>query len=155
MVYQIEDVINWLLSKKGMTPKKLQKMLYYAYAWYLTLQNERRNELTNRLFNARFEAWVHGPVIPEVYQMYRDLRFAEIPQYSGPLAEFDEDTIDVLNQVYSIYGGYTGNQLESISHQEIPWINARQGYQPLDRCNEEIRDEDMFDQYIQYVLDED
>ncbi|MNG32804.1 hypothetical protein D3C84_1188980 [compost metagenome] len=54
----------------------------------------------------------------------------------------------------AIYGDYTGNELESLTHQETPWKKAREGFQPLDRCTNEIRDEDMFEQYIQYVIEE-
>ena len=39
---------------------KLQKLLYYAQAWYLALHNEP-------LFPESIEAWVHGPAVPPVY----------------------------------------------------------------------------------------
>ena len=65
------DVANWFLSKESMTPKKLQKLVYYAYSWYLTLVNESKDDLTAKLFTSRLEAWVHGPVFPELYQKYK------------------------------------------------------------------------------------
>lgn len=34
-------VANWFLTKESMTPKKVQKLVYYAYSWYLTLMNEK------------------------------------------------------------------------------------------------------------------
>ena len=34
---------------------KLQKLLYYAQAWFLALQDKP-------LFDERIEAWAHGPV---------------------------------------------------------------------------------------------
>ena len=151
MSYQIEDVVNWFLAKEEMTPKKLQKILYYAYSWYLTMQNDNIDQLEDRLFNANFEAWVHGPVVPEVYHMFRDRGYNTIERYTGLLPEFDDDTLDVLEQVWNEYGNYTGNQLESITHQESPWQKAREGYLPLDRCNEIIKDEDIFECYIQRV----
>lgn len=152
MPYQIGDVINWYLAKESMTPKKLQKILYYAYSWVLTLQNENVDELNSRLFGERFEAWVHGPVIREVYNMYRDRGYQEIIRYTGELPSFDKDTEEILQEVWDTYGEFTGNQLESISHQESPWLNARNGYLPLDRCEVQISDRDIFECYIKRVI---
>lgn len=153
--YLKEDVIKWFLSKDSMSPKKLQKLLYYAYSWFLTIQNESVNELENRLFDEEFEAWVHGPVIYSVYDNYRHLGYRPIDRYEGELPIFDEETEDILNQVWDVYGHFTGNELETITHQEDPWMKARSGYSPLERCNEEISDESIFEYYIQRVEYED
>lgn len=149
--YQVQDVISWFLSKDSMSPKKLQKLLYYAYSWTLTLQNDDLDSLDNRLFDNRFEAWVHGPVMPEVYREFRSFGYSDITRQESQTIKFDDEIEDVLNQVWEEYGHYTGNQLESITHQESPWINARKGYSPLERCNNLIKDEDIFKYYIQQV----
>lgn len=39
------DVADWFLGKDSMSPKKLQKLVYYAYAWVLTLMNENEDDL--------------------------------------------------------------------------------------------------------------
>lgn len=150
-MYNIQHIINFFLSRGQMTPKKLQKLLYYAYAWFLTLENESIEELENKLFEDKFEAWVHGPVIPQVYEQYRNYGYREIAQFDGNLIEFDEDTLDVLNQVWDVYGHYNGNDLESLTHQESPWLNARNGISPLERCRNEITDIDIFECYIRRV----
>jgi len=155
MAYSVKDVIHWFLSKEEMSPKKLQKLLYYSYAWFLTLQNESVEELENRLFDEKFEAWVHGPVIYTVYDDYRHQGYRPINRYEGQIPAFDDETEDVLNQVWEVYGHFTGNELESISHQEDPWIKAREGYSALERCNVEINDESIFEYYIQRVEYED
>jgi uncharacterized phage-associated protein len=151
MAYDLQDVVNWFLAKESMTPKKLQKILYYAYSWTLTMENDDVSELENRLFNEKFEAWVHGPVLREVYDRFREYGYQEIPKYDGPLTTFSEDIEEVLEDVWEDYGHYTGNELESITHQEDPWINARDGYSALERCNVELTDEDIFNYYIQRV----
>ena len=44
------DIIaNWFLQKEAMSPKKLQKLVYYAYAWNLIV-----NHL--KLFDEPFKA---------------------------------------------------------------------------------------------------
>lgn len=145
--YKALDIANWFLTKNEMSPKKLQKMVYYAYSWFLTLYNETEKELNNRLFDEKIEAWVHGPVIPELYSKYKKFGYREIPQYDGEPIKLDEQTNDVLEQVYSIYGDYDANELESISHQEKPWKVAREGYEPLDNCDEAIDDKVIFKYY--------
>lgn len=151
MAYELDDVVNWFLAKESMTPKKLQKLLYYAYSWTLTLENDDVKSLENKLFDEDFEAWVHGPVIREVYDMFRVYGYKEIDQYEGTIPRFSEDIEEILEDVWDVYGHYNGNELESITHQESPWLNARKGYSVLERCNEVIKDEDIFNCYIQRV----
>lgn len=151
MTYELEDVVQWFRSKGSMSPKKLQKILYYAYVWTLTLENEEADDLKNRLFDADFEAWVHGPVIREVYDDFRAFGYQEIPKVENSPQVFSEDILEILEDVWDEYGKYTGNELESITHQEDPWINARDGYSSIERCTEVITDEDIFNYYIQRV----
>lgn len=148
--YDVQDVITWFLSKGPMSPKKLQKLLYYAYAWTLTLENDGINSLDNKLFNEAFEAWVHGPVIPNVYHQFKEYGYQPIER-SDEEVRFDEETEEILNQVWDEYGHFTGNQLESITHQETPWINARAGLSALEPGNKPISDEDIFSYYIRNV----
>lgn len=54
------------------TPLKLQKLLYYAQAWSLVFRGKA-------LFYEDIEAWVHGPVIPLVYQRYKHHGYNLIP----------------------------------------------------------------------------
>ena len=49
--YSYNDVADlFLVEGKGkISPKKLQKLVYYAYAWVLTLLNDSSEELNIRL----------------------------------------------------------------------------------------------------------
>lgn len=152
-MYSYNDVADWFLAKgKGtISPKKLQKLVYYAYAWTLTLLNDSVENLNIKLFDdVKFEAWVHGPVIRSLYSEYADFGFNPINvQKESP--QFTEDIEDILNQVWDIYSSYTADELESMTHQELPWKNARKGLSPLDSSSNYISDEDMFKCYIQRV----
>src|SRR3712207_9388330 len=66
--YSIFDVADWFLSKEKMTPKKLQKLSYYFEAWCHALFGRT---LVN---DTQFEAWVHGPVSPELYRDRKSTR---------------------------------------------------------------------------------
>lgn len=147
----VHDVANFYLSKAPMSPKKLQKILYYAYSWYLTLTNEDVRELDNKLFEERFEAWVHGPVIPEIYKKYRGYGSKDITESEEIIGEFDTDTLGILNDVWEVYGHFNGNELESITHQEDPWLNARGNCSYFEISQRELSDEDIFKCYITRV----
>lgn len=145
---RIEDVVNFFLSKSAMSPKKLQKLLYYAYAWTLALLNESVDDIQNRLFDEPIEAWIHGPVVPSIYFQFKDYGWNEIPQRS----RFDEsifstEVLDILNQVWEVYGVYTGNQLEAFSHREDPWIQARKGLASDDTSHEQLSDRVIFEYF--------
>lgn len=152
--YTAQQVADWFLSKKGeMSPKKIQKLVYYAYSWYLTIKNEPTQEIRNRLFDEKIEAWVHGPVVPILYKKYKIHGYNDIPAPESEISfDFDEETEDILDQVYKIYGKYNGNELESITHQEEPWNAARVGYGPLDICNENIDDQIIIKYYSKRLV---
>lgn len=142
------DVADWFLGKDSMSPKKLQKLVYYAYAWVLTLMNENEDDLDIKLFDLRIEAWIHGPLLPELYHEYRGKSM--IPQKSS-VPCFDEDIEDIMEQVWDVYGIYTGNQLESITHKESPWIEARGNSPPAEAYTNEITDKSIYRCYIERV----
>ena len=78
------DVAEWFLSKEAMTPKKVQKLCYYYKAWGLALYD------TDFLPDAVFQAWVHGPVCPELYRRYKEYGWNDIPKYMGALYKFSD-----------------------------------------------------------------
>lgn len=53
----VVEVSDFFLNKESMSPKKLQKLTYYAEAWHQALLNEK---LIN---DDNFEAWVHYGVV--------------------------------------------------------------------------------------------
>ena len=56
---------------ENLTNLKLQKLLYYAQAWYLALYNVA-------LFEEDFQAWVHGPVLYSQYCRFCDWKWRPI-----------------------------------------------------------------------------
>lgn len=60
--------------RDDITNKKLQKLAYYVYAWYLTLYNQP-------ITNLSFEAWDHGPVSRKIYNLYKGYGWNTIPRY--------------------------------------------------------------------------
>ena len=144
----VYEVANYYLANTAsVTNKKLQKMVFYAYAWHLTLNNEDVSDLSIRFFDNKFEAWVHGVVYPDLYFKYREYGTSVIPKYTGALYCFSPDEKSVLVQVNDVYGGFDGNQLELINHQESPWILARNGLPWYEPSHAPISDKDIFEFY--------
>lgn len=139
----ILDVAQFFLSLESMNHKKLQKLCYYAQAWYLALKGVP-------FMNTWFEAWVHGPVSPELYTRYRSWGGLMIPQnsYRGNMVEEQKD---FLRKIYSLYGNYSGNELERLTHLEMPWQKARKGYSSDAICTETISNDDMGSFYREYL----
>ena len=54
---------------------------------------------------------------------------------------------------YTLYGKYSGNQLENMTHIEDPWKNARLGKKPHERSTQEISDEDIEKYYSALLSD--
>ena len=54
-----------------MTPLTLQKLLYYIQGNYAAIYDKP-------LFDAPCEAWVHGPVYRNVYNLFRDFKYNPI-----------------------------------------------------------------------------
>lgn len=150
---EIEQVTNWLLSHQSMTPKKLQKMLYYCYSWGLVFFNEDGSNIENKLFDAKFEAWVHGPVIADIYHEYKEYGFNEIKQVDNPELTLTEDVEDLLNQVFEAYSQYNGNELEALTHAERPWIEARGDASPLEPSHSILNDKTIYEFYYHRMVD--
>jgi uncharacterized phage-associated protein len=101
---------------------KLQKLLYYTQAWNLAFSKQP-------LFEDVCEAWVHGPVVAHVFGDYKANRWAPITESSAARVE-DVETIAHIDAVLDAYGGFRATELERLTHQESPWIEARKGLAP-------------------------
>ncbi|EMX52731.1 TPA: Panacea domain-containing protein [Escherichia coli] len=103
-----------------MTPLKLQKMVFYADAWYMALNGGQE------LIPDQFEAWVHGPVARELYSRFADYKWRPIDE-EIQCPELSEEIKKHLDEIYQVFGGYSAYELEQLTHQEKPWLLAREG----------------------------
>jgi uncharacterized phage-associated protein len=97
------------------TNLKLQKLLYYAQGFNLALHEKP-------LFGEQIKAWHYGPVVPEVYDDYKEYRANAIPQPDDfDINQYDQETRELLDEVYEVYGQYTAPALMRFTHKELPW----------------------------------
>ncbi len=139
----IFDVANFFLkivdrdSGSTITPLKLQKILYYSQGYYLAKNNKP-------LFKEDFEAWAHGPANDGIYEKYKIFGFNAIDEpSSNEVPKFNDELVDFLYSIWNVFGIYDGKYLENLTHQETPWLEARKGYQPGEKCNVVIKKESM------------
>ncbi len=108
---------------EGISHLKLQKLLYYAQGVYLSLNKG------NKLFNEKIIAWEHGPVVKEVYSIYKDNKRNSIDFVSSEendkvisKIESNTDVSYILNLVYDNFAIYTAWQLREMTHEDGgPW----------------------------------
>lgn len=111
-----------------LTSLKLQKLLYYSYAFYLVFKDER-------LFDSKIEKWTHGPVVPDIWQITDKEDFLINPIEGNPRSELSKDQKIIIEDVFKVYGRYAGWTLRNMTHAESPWNNAH--------TNELITDESL------------
>lgn len=95
---------------------KLHKLLYL-------LQRESIIRIGVPMFDATFQAWRYGPVIPEIRTLYKNNQLHET--LSQEAVDFYKEVFDY---VFSEYAGMRSFVLSNITHGEYSWRHAREGY---------------------------
>lgn len=129
----VADYLLWFAKEHGdiLTPLKLQKLMFYADAWHMVLNDGEE------LVQQQFEAWVHGPVLRDIYFRFNHYRWNPISQ---DVAKPDLPDLlqNFLSDVYKVFGGFSGYELEQLTHQEEPWRAARGDLAPDASCTAAI-----------------
>jgi uncharacterized phage-associated protein len=142
------NTISYIFNKlEEITPLTLQKILYFIQGESFVLNGKE-------MFPELCEAWVHGPVYPKVYSMFKDFkynpiddaRFAVLKAMENKLDESECKTIDL---VINTFGEYSGKTLQRITHNEDPWKLARKGYENDIPSNEVISLDSIKKYYIE------
>lgn len=143
-MFKANNIARWFLLRnkveqdndefiESMTNLKLQKLLYYAQGVHLAITGEP-------LFCEEIYAWKHGPVVSDVYDIYKSNKGNSIPVNNEAddyeiITELENDSmaIDTLEFVFNEYGQYTAWALRNMTHQERPWIETNIN-DVIDRC---------------------
>lgn len=142
----------------GVTPLKLQKLLYYLQAWNLVF-------FDTPVFQDEPEAWVNGPVYRKVYDQYRDYQMFEFikigPEEKLHLDECVADIVraigleasqqELLDEILSKYGKMASADLGLRTHNEDPWRDARKGLGIFDYGNNVITHKSMAQYYCSFL----
>lgn len=134
--YRPTDIATWFVNRvdrdsgDDITHLKLQKLLYYAQSWYLANYGKP-------LFEEEILAWTHGPVILSVWHKYKTCTWQSLlPEQV--ITEIDDCIAKFLELVYQSYAHINAKTLEKMTHDELPWREAR-GNLPLEaKCTTPI-----------------
>jgi uncharacterized phage-associated protein len=150
---QIADYLIAFSSATGslITNMKLQKLAFYTQAWHIAVFNEE-------IFEEDFQAWIHGPVLPSLYNQYKsfqwrpilrdDLSEASLPEMGS---RFSSSVNKIIEDVISEYFPKDAFALEKSTHEEAPWRSARGILAPDEPCTNIIDKKTIHDYYSQFV----
>lgn len=111
------DVAEYILERSGAQgPKKLQKLVYYCQVWSIVWRG-------GPLFHEEIQAWVHGPVVSELYQMHAHQD--RVLAVGGHSDRITQEQGDVIDEVLRYYSHLDGRTLSQLTHDEDPWKAAR------------------------------
>ncbi|ARR04546.1 MULTISPECIES: Panacea domain-containing protein [Campylobacter] len=101
---------------------KLLKLLYYIQGYHLAMFDAP-------LFKDKMEAWLHGPVVPSVYQWVKNLTDEKLQNEAmdekqmGALNLHPQQT-KLISEVLNIYNKYSAYGLRDKTHTEMPWLSV-------------------------------
>lgn len=120
MTYRVESIANFFIDKKlkDLTPMKIQRLLFLSQSWNMALYNDY-------LIDDHFVMWKYGPVIPSLYhkiKLYKEnainAHLAILTNNNKIAFSFidnkDQQTKNLLEKIYEIYGSYSGQNLASL-----------------------------------------
>lgn len=130
-IYSIADYIIKFFLPKEISLLKLQSLLYLAQGYHLALYDKP-------LFEEEFEASVHGPMNPEIYKRFANGCGLFTIIKSNKVSSMENDLKKFIDRIIEVYGGFTGDQLESLTRSQTPWKLARKGLADYESCENKI-----------------
>ena len=136
------NTISFLFKNSTeITPLALQNLLYFSQGMNMAVND-------TALFKDNCEAWMHGPVYRNVYQLFKEFSYNAIDDSKFAIFDLANDELsgnekNVLNLVMETYGLYSGKVLEKITHEEDPWKEARSEFSVFNSFNPIISKESI------------
>lgn len=111
---------------------KLHKLLYFT-------QRECIVQMGEPLFGAKFKAWRYGPVLLDIRQHYKDDTL-DVGLSGEAIAKYKI----VFDKVFEHYACKSSWSLSTLSHGELSWRMARNGYLPQEACDVDMQVSDIY-----------
>ena len=159
-IFKAKDLASYIMYKYSLLPNKiseeisplkLQKSLYFCFAYwggFVRKGKNKENELNinfdEYLFSERIEAWVYGPVIPDVYhdKSIKPNEQEELFKGKEYIKEFIDDLLNDLLTTSDF-------KLVSISHDDKCWIKNFKKMEIFH--NNEIPKEEIIREYAKQI----
>ena len=142
------EVAKYIAKSLPVDNLKLQKLLYYSQAVHLVLHDKQP------LFSEDIEAWDYGPVVPPVYQKYKQYGFDIIPfPVIDEQSALNLDEMKAVDMALACFGTLSGPDLISQTHIEPPWKNAYKPGRPSQVIST-VSIYDFFKKNLEFTQDE-
>jgi uncharacterized phage-associated protein len=105
-------------SPGGITPLKLQKLLYYIYVWGIVSKC--------KISDTHFEKWTFGPVNSEVYYHFKKYGKDAIPKDKSQQFKLSKSKKSFVEFVVNNYIKYDAITLSAMTHKDVPWLETVQ-----------------------------
>ena len=122
--YSAKQIAEYFLAKVDedegdlISNLKLQKLCYYAQGIGICARGKP-------MFQEEIRAWLHGPVVPDLYREYRNNGANAIPAINDlDLDVYAAADRMILDDVFDFYGQYSASRLRQMTHDEAPWKDA-------------------------------
>jgi len=128
----ILDIAQYAVSllPRGATYMQLQKIVFYAQAESLV-------HFKRPLFSEKIEAWAAGPVVRELFDAHRGLKYIN-DRKMGEAANLSAEQKTCVDWAIEKYGKMDGDTLSHLTHIEDPWRKARKGLAEGEHSDQEI-----------------
>lgn len=135
-------------TQKEISPIKLQKSLYFLFAFWGGFIRKGNNnpefseinsfDYDDILFDETIEAWVYGPVVPDIYYVENDILENDNLKVDSFVRSFIDDLLEDLFKISDF-------KLVELSHNDLAWKNNFD-YEDTFH-NNEITKEEIIDEY--------
>ena len=150
LIYSVSEkmlvIISYIFEKaEDITPLTLQKLLYYVQGIFMVNYGKP-------LFDEECQAWEHGPVYKQVYNMFKGFKYSPIDDkrfviFKNKIQLLTNEEKEVIDMVVNSFGMYSGKTLEYLTHKEAPWDDAFDGDCVCGYTNEPITKEAIRDYF--------
>lgn len=110
---------------------KLQKLMYFLKKMYYAYTGEK-------MFDEKFQAWVHGPVLKSLRGFFDYKNSIEVDEKL-----LSDTEIQIIEYTIYKYAKYSSWKLRDLSHEETAWNKARIGLKENERSSKYIKEEDI------------
>ncbi|HEY3767480.1 MAG TPA: type II toxin-antitoxin system antitoxin SocA domain-containing protein, partial [Candidatus Angelobacter sp.] len=79
------------------------------------------------LFHEPIEAWIHGPVVAELYRSFKQHGSEPLPPANVDHNKFMAEEIELLDEMWEMFGQFSATKLRNMTHSELPWKKTPTG----------------------------
>ena len=122
------------LKKRMISNLKLQKLLYFVQAQFFI-------EYGSPCFTDKIEAWSFGPVVVDVYHMYKYYGGLNITKLKGDTnTKISSKHEKTINEVLELFADTPVYEMVDITHHQTPWVRAKRNPFNNEITNESIKE---------------